>query len=88
MGWNQLDIQRESPLLVGIPKGGYAYFVHSYYVEAANPTDVLATTCYGHDFVSIAGRGNVYGVQFHPEKSQGVGQRLLRNFIAMEGKPL
>ncbi|MBN2472145.1 MAG: imidazole glycerol phosphate synthase subunit HisH [Anaerolineae bacterium] len=85
MGWNQLHPRRESPLLAGIPDGAYAYFVHSYYCAPADAADVLATTDYGMDFTSIVARGSVYGVQFHPEKSQAVGLRLLQNFIDMVG---
>ncbi|MGF1506059.1 MAG: imidazole glycerol phosphate synthase subunit HisH [Chloroflexi bacterium] len=83
MGWNQLDMRRQSPITDGVPEGGYAYFVHSYYVQAAEASDIIATTCYGIDFVSIAGRDNVFGVQFHPEKSQGVGMRIIQNFIEL-----
>jgi glutamine amidotransferase len=81
IGWNQLHWQRSSPLLANVPDGAYAYFVHSYYVEAANPDDVLATTDYGVDYASVVGRGNVLGIQCHPEKSQAVGQQILRNFL-------
>lgn len=83
MGWNQLHIWRESPLLAGITSGEYAYFVHSYYVEAGEPNDVLATTDYGIDFPSVVGRNNVFGIQPHPEKSQIVGQQILKNFLEM-----
>jgi glutamine amidotransferase len=81
MGWNQLHTRRASPLLAGITSGGYAYFVHSYYVEASDPNDVLATTDYGIDFPSVVGRDNVFGIQPHPEKSQVVGQQILKNFL-------
>jgi imidazole glycerol-phosphate synthase subunit HisH len=83
MGWNCIDVQQTSPLLDGIPNGGYAYFVHSYYVEAADQRDVLATTHYGIHFAAMVGRGNVFGIQPHPEKSQAVGLRILRNFVEM-----
>lgn len=83
MGWNQLDPCRESPLLAGINAGDYTYFVHSYYCAPADERDVLATTDYGMPFTSIVARDNVYGVQFHPEKSQAVGLRILRNFVDM-----
>jgi glutamine amidotransferase len=83
MGWNQLHTQKESPLLKDITSGGYAYFVHSYYVEAGDPNDVLATTDYGIDFPSVVGRDNVFGIQPHPEKSQVVGQQILRNFLEL-----
>ena len=85
MGWNQLHPRRESPLLAGIPAGGYVYFVHSFYVRPADEADVLAETDYGRWFASVVGRGGVYGVQFHPEKSQAVGLRLLDNFVRLVG---
>lgn len=86
IGWNQVHIRRQSPLLDGLADGSYAYFVHSYYVEPAEDGSVLATTDYGLDFASIVGRGNVFGIQFHPEKSQDVGMRILGNFVTMVEK--
>ncbi len=85
MGWNQLQPVRESPLLDGIAPGDYAYFVHSYFCAPIDPADVLATCDYGLAFPAIVGRDNIYGVQFHPEKSQAVGLQLLRNFAAIAG---
>jgi glutamine amidotransferase len=83
IGWNQIHIQRTSPLLEGVADGSYAYFVHSYYVAPTDPEIVLATTDYEIDYVSIIGQDNVFGIQFHPEKSQAVGLRILRNFTAL-----
>jgi len=83
IGWNQIHIRRASPLLEGVADGSYAYFVHSYYVAPADPEIVLATTDYGIDYASIIGQDNVFGIQFHPEKSQAVGLRILRNFTAL-----
>jgi glutamine amidotransferase len=83
MGWNQIDIVRQHPLLRGVPTGAYAYFVHSYAPYPDQPEVVLATTDYGGAFASIVGRGNVCGLQFHPEKSQAVGMHMLRNFLEM-----
>jgi glutamine amidotransferase len=83
MGWNQLHIQQEHPLLAGLTSGSYAYFVHSYYVEAAQASDVLATTDYGLHFASVVARDNLFGIQPHPEKSQAVGMRILANFLAL-----
>jgi imidazole glycerol-phosphate synthase subunit HisH len=83
MGWNQLHIQQPDGLLAGVASGAYAYFVHSYYVEGASPEDVIATTEYGLDYPSVVGRGSVWGIQPHPEKSQAVGLRILRNFVEM-----
>lgn len=83
MGWNQIAHDGRHPLLAGVPAGSRAYFVHSYYCAATDPADVLATTDYGLSFCSVAGRGNVFGIQFHPEKSQQVGLHILRNFVTM-----
>ncbi len=81
IGWNQISIQRECPLLDGVEEGSFFYFVHSYYVEAEE-SESVATTHYGLDYTSIAARENLFGVQFHPEKSQRVGLRLLANFAS------
>ncbi len=81
IGWNQLHIRQQNPLLRGVNEGDYAYFVHSYYVEASDPNDILASTDYGLNYASVVGRGNIFGIQCHPEKSQHVGQRILRNFV-------
>ena len=84
IGWNQIDIQRGSSLLANLQNGCYAYFNHSYYCQVVEPEHVLALTDYGSLFASIIQKGNIYGVQFHPEKSQEVGMRILRNFVEME----
>ena len=81
MGWNTITTTRESPLLEGIPDGSYFYYVHSFYPEPVNPEDTLAETVYGERFTSIVERGNVYGCQFHPEKSGKPGAALLSNFM-------
>lgn len=80
IGWNQLQHDGRDPLLVGAPSGSFAYFVHSYYCAAADPADVLAVTDYGFDYPSVVRRNNLWGVQFHPEKSQKVGLQILANF--------
>ncbi len=82
MGWNELDVQRDHPLVDGVD-GQYAYFVHSYYAEPDDADAVVTTTDYGTDFASIVAndRGNVFGTQFHPEKSGETGLRILRNFV-------
>ncbi|MEW5872134.1 MAG: imidazole glycerol phosphate synthase subunit HisH [Chloroflexota bacterium] len=81
-GWNQiLAVQENSSLLQGLPEGSYAYFNHSYYCDPGQAGDVLAHTDYGCLYASIVGRSNLYGVQFHPEKSQAVGLQILRNFV-------
>jgi glutamine amidotransferase len=81
MGWNALEVRRPHPLFTGLREGAYVYFVHSYLCEPARAEDVIATTSYGGDVAAVVGRGNVLGVQFHPEKSQGVGLRMVRNFV-------
>lgn len=88
IGWNQLWHDGSDPLLAGVPGGSFAYFVHSYYCAPAEPSDVAATTDYGFDYASIVRRDNLWGVQFHPEKSQAVGLQILRNFTAITaGRP-
>jgi imidazole glycerol-phosphate synthase subunit HisH len=84
VGWNQIESARPDPLLGNIPDGSYFYFVHSFFVEPDDPEDVLTQTDYGRSFCSIACRGKVWGVQFHPEKSQEMGKRLLRNFLGVK----
>ncbi len=90
VGWNQLQMRAASPerdvLLADIDDGAYVYFVHSYYVAPENPRDVLAATEYGLEFAAIVGRGNLFGAQFHPEKSQEVGLRILQNFAKICGE--
>jgi glutamine amidotransferase len=83
IGWNEVDPARDSPLFHDIPAGTDFYFVHSYHVVCDHASDVLARTEYGGPIASAIGRDNVFGVQFHPEKSQKAGFRLLRNFIAI-----
>jgi len=83
VGWNQIEGTRPNPLLKNIPEGTYFYFVHSFYVEPSKPENILRWTEYGHRFCSIACRDNVWGAQFHPEKSQNAGKQLLRNFLSI-----
>jgi glutamine amidotransferase len=80
MGWNTLKLQKDNPLLEGIDNLSYFYFVHSFYVVSDDSSIVSTTTDYGVDFVSMVWKDNIYAVQFHPEKSQNVGLRLLKNF--------
>ena len=85
MGWNQLRLRREHPLLEGVREGEYVYFVHSYHV-LCKPDVLLATSDYHQEVTAIVGRGQVYGMQFHQEKSGETGMRLLRNFaVQCEG---
>lgn len=83
MGWNRVRAEREVPILRGLPEESYFYFVHSYYVEPAEPGVVAATTEYGVRFTSVIWRENLFATQFHPEKSQAVGLKLLGNFAAL-----
>ena len=81
MGWNDLTLaQPQHPLLAGIEPGSHAYFVHSYHARA-QATDILASVAYGSDLAAIVGRGNIMGTQFHPEKSQETGLKLIGNFL-------
>lgn len=80
MGWNQIEIQKEDPILKDIPDGSAFYFVHSYYVDPADPKDTTTLTEYGIRFTSIASSENLFGIQFHPEKSSTLGLRILKNF--------
>jgi len=81
MGWNTLRIARPAPHLAGIADGAYVYFVHSYYPVPADAALVATATPYGAEFASSVVRDNVFACQFHPEKSQAVGLRLLENFV-------
>ncbi len=80
MGWNTVQTQRPSPLLSGLDDAAYFYFVHSFVCIPDDDADVLAACRYGRDFAAIVERNNIYGVQFHPEKSQQNGLRVLQNF--------
>jgi glutamine amidotransferase len=82
MGWNRLRRRQPHALLDGLENGAYVYFVHSYYCDAS-PDVVIASSDYGVDFAAIVGKGNVLGVQFHPEKSQAVGLRMIENFVRL-----
>lgn len=81
MGWSRVQRRREHPIFHGIDEGSYFYFVHSYYVSPERDSDSLAVAEHGGEFSAAAGRGRFVGVQFHPEKSQEAGLRLLGNFL-------
>ena len=83
MGWNQLDVAGRPRLLEGIPDDAYFYFVHSYYVVPKDESVIAARTTHGTRFVSAVGRGNMFATQFHPEKSQKTGLKLLSNFAEL-----
>ena len=86
IGWNALSLTPPShPLWRGLPDIAHVYFVHSYFPAPENPEVVIASSDYGVVFAAAAARGNVAGVQFHPEKSQSVGLRILRNFVESVG---
>jgi imidazole glycerol-phosphate synthase subunit HisH len=82
IGWNAITLKREAPLFKGIESGTQVYFVHSYYVQPNDPSVISTVTEYGLTFVSSIWRDNIIACQFHPEKSQSVGLRMIRNFGA------
>lgn len=82
MGWNDVEVTRVDPLLAGLHNPRF-YFLHSYYMKADNLDTVIATSCYGETFVSVVRSGNIYGTQFHPEKSHSWGVQLLKNFAEL-----
>lgn len=81
MGWNQIEHNENHPLLKDVPRGAFAYFVHSYYCIPGAAADIVARTNHGHDFTSIVAHENIFGIQFHPEKSQASGLQILLNFV-------
>ena len=84
MGWNAIEFEKPHALLEKIEPGADVYFVHSYYVDCADPSNALGTTEHGIRFTSIVANDNVFGMQFHPEKSQHVGMQLLQNFVTLQ----
>lgn len=85
MGWNELMLQDAShPLLKGIAQGSHAYFVHSYHANCSDAADIIATTDYGQALTAVVAKGNIMGTQFHPEKSQDTGLRLIGNFLSFQ----
>ena len=85
MGWNQIESRQKGgcPLLKEVPDASYLYFCHSYYPEPKDKNVIAATTDYGIKFASMVNQGNVFGAQFHPEKSQGVGLKIIDNFFKL-----
>jgi len=81
MGWNDLVIDRPHPVLEGLSTGDHAYFVHSWQFRPSDPDTLLAHVDYSGAVTAVVGRGNVVGAQFHPEKSQAAGLRLIANFL-------
>jgi len=83
-GWNQIEVKKEALLFSQIKDEAYVYFNHSYYCQAGDPSDVIAEVDYGIRYACAVWRENVFGVQFHPEKSQAVGLQILKNFVEAE----
>ena len=81
MGWNEIEPRADHAILAGFEAATHGYFVHSYHFRLADPTDIVATTDYGGALAAVVGRDNIAGTQFHPEKSQEAGLRLIRNFL-------
>jgi len=88
IGWNEVNYVKEDPFFNNIESGKDFYFVHSYYFHCQNSANILATTPYCGEFVCAVKRDNIYGVQFHPEKSQKTGQQLLKNFLTSQASVL
>jgi glutamine amidotransferase len=83
IGWNQISIKADAPHLAGVPDGSWVYFVHSYYVVPDDPSVAATITDYGYEFVSAIWQDNVFASQFHPEKSQAIGLKMLEDFVAL-----
>jgi len=83
-GWNSAISQKENPLMNNLDSNAEYYFVHAYHIKCNNPEDILATTVYDYEFTSAIQRGNIYGTQFHPEKSHNFGEKLLQNFLMIK----
>src|SRR5215469_16601929 len=81
MGWNELVLQRSHPVFDGVVEGSHTYFVHSFHFAVADPADLIATADYAQPLTAAVGRDNMVGTQFHPEKSQAAGLRLISNFL-------
>lgn len=82
-GWNQVEVQKPDPLFCGLPSGAYVYFNHSYYCQPGDPADIAAMTDHGIDYACAVQRETIFGVQFHPEKSQTAGLQILKNFLEL-----
>jgi glutamine amidotransferase len=86
MGWNRVFIKKKTPLTEGIADGSHFYFVHSYFVDAESPDQIAGITEYGLNFTSMVQKDNIFGIQFHPEKSSALGLRILKNFGELVAK--
>jgi glutamine amidotransferase len=87
MGWNNLEIKRQCKILEGVKDGSYAYFVHSYLAVDMDDENINAVTSYGTEIPAVVSKGNIFGTQFHPEKSGVLGMKILENFIKLTKKP-
>ncbi len=87
MGWNAIDKRQPAPHLAGIDDGSFVYFVHSYYVRCEDPQLIATSTTYDVEFTSSVVRGNLFATQFHPEKSQRIGLKILENFAQLVSQP-
>ncbi|MHC1721351.1 MAG: imidazole glycerol phosphate synthase subunit HisH [Clostridiaceae bacterium] len=87
MGWNDLKIKKQCRILEGVEDGEFAYFVHSYLAVSMDVDDINAVTLYGTEVPAVVSKGNVYGTQFHPEKSGDLGMKILKNFIGLTKQP-
>ncbi len=83
IGWNQLEFKQDNPLVKGVEEGEYVYFVHSFMAKHVDKRDLIATCEYGADIPAIVQSGNIYGCQFHPEKSGEVGLKIIENFVKL-----
>jgi glutamine amidotransferase len=83
MGWNSINVRKNVPIFADVDNESFVYFVHSYYVIPTHIEDAATTTNYGVDFVSSVARDNIFAVQFHPEKSQDIGLKILKNFASL-----
>ena len=83
MGWNKIKITKESPIMLGISEPSEFYFVHSFFLKTRNRSDVLNETKYEDTFISAVSKDNIFGVQYHPEKSHDAGAQILKNFIEL-----
>ncbi len=84
MGWNSVEIKNQCPIDKDLPNDSRFYFVHSFHLKLTNPEDVWMTSNYGYDFTAAFHRGNIYGCQFHPEKSHRFGLKIMENFVNLE----
>ncbi len=84
MGWNELEVYGSHPIVADISENDHAYFVHSYHMDCADHSDIIAHVGYGDKLVAVVAKDNIMGVQFHPEKSQKTGFKIIHNFLAME----